>query len=290
MALAVGTIAMGVIFKTFISQSDACNRQVAIAALQQNLRAAMTMVCSDVRVAGCYTALGRRVYPDFVDWHPGVSGRDDLYPVVHGIDNLNGIAGYADRSDVLLVVKAGDDRGVLALGETASMGGQRVFIAGTDLDGDGDSDLNATGKRLGMLMSADLLRSHLFRVRQCSPGSITLIDPLPTTFIGGDLIARLDILIYRVDPQNATFRRPVLARKNVGRGNHFEVVAEDIVDLQCAYLLADGSRVDDPAGQEAQVRAVTIELTAETPGPGRSVLRRQLASEVFIRNAAAWGE
>jgi hypothetical protein len=289
MALAVGSLVLAAVFKTFISQSDAYNRQVAVSALQQNLRAAMTIVCNDIRTAGGHTVLGRTVYPEFVDWHPHFPGRDDLYPVIHGIDNVTDTDGYADGSDVLLIVRAGDDRGVLAMGETASLGEQRIFIASTDLDGDGDSDLNATGKCLGMLMSPDLARSHLFRIRQCTPGTLMVAAPLPTTFIGGDLIARVDIVVYRVDRQNATFARPVLERKNMGRGNRFQVVAEDIVDLQCSYLLADDTQVDDPAGQESLVRAVSIVLTAEAPGPGRSVVRRQLESEVFIRNASVWG-
>ena len=152
-----------------------------------------------------------------------------------------------------------------------------------DLDDDGDDDLNDSGRQFGVMVKADLTRAQIFKIDSVDT-VITTRNYFRESYSQGDVIARVDIIIYRVDDKNASFPGSVLERKNAGNGNQFQVVAEDISDLQFRYLLNDGREVHDPSGKERLVRAVRVMLRGEKRIPGAGVIRRKIESLVKVRN------
>ena len=61
--------------------------------------------------------------------------------------------------------------------------------------------------------------------------------------------------------------------RNFGQDNgNYQVVAENIDNLQFRYLLSDGTSTNNPAGQEPNVRAVEISLLARTANINRGYI------------------
>ncbi len=284
MALVLAGFVVGGIMKAFIAQSHSYTVQISTAAVQQNLRAAMNVLSRDILLACYYTCMDARIYPACVDWNPKIAGKEDLLPFIHGLDNLSGIPNYRDGTDLIVVVKASSDIGKLGEKEYAASGGTIINVDNLDLDEDGDVDLNTTGRRFGVIAKSDFTTGQMFEIIHIEEGEITVKYPLMASYSENDTIARADIVIYRVDDANSTFQRSVFARKNVGNGERFQVVAEDIVDLQCTYIMKDGSEAHDPAGSEGAVRAVKVRLAAEIDIPREGRIRRMLESVVLVRN------
>ncbi len=280
--LAITGVVMTGIVSTFMSQHDSYKVQIQVAALQQNLRTGMKMLSDDIRMAGCYTSSDKHSYTGYVDWDPTRSGADDFRPLIHGVNNIKGITKYRHGTDLIMIVKAGDDRGILVSGEEIPLGSNRLEIGNLDLDDDGDEDLNDGGRKFGIVVKSDLSRAQLFRIANADDKVVA--DDFQSTFAKGDLIARADIIIYRVDDKNTSFKGSVLERKNVGNGNSFQVVAEDITDMQFSYVLDNGNEISDPSSHEAQIRGVKITLKGEIKIPGKGVRTRTLNSMVTIRN------
>lgn len=296
MATALAGIILTGIIKTFIDQNDSYNVQIKIAALQQNLRVAMNILTRDILMAGYFTSIDRRMYPNCVDWNPYTKGKESLLPYMQGVDNIIGVPNYRDGADSIVIVKAGDDIGCLGAGEKAAQADDVIALGDPDLNKDGYDDLNSGGSRFGILVKADLTQGQLFEIVQieknvvqnAKPGKAALATvkyPFLTSYSESDIIARADIIIYRVDDANKNFSRSVLERKNVGNGDHFQVVAEDIVDLQCSYILDDGTETNDPTGDECSIRAVSVDLAGEVDIPRKGKISRRLRSVVSVRNA-----
>jgi hypothetical protein len=92
-------------------------------------------------------------------------------------------------------------------------------------------------------------------------GSINPPAGLTENYTSGDTVYRTDIIIYRVTDDAA---RPCLVRKNLGDDSGYQVIAENIDNLQFRYLLNDGTWTNDPTGNQARVRAVEVLLVART--------------------------
>ncbi len=282
-ALAIASIVAGTIISAFISQHNSYKVQIRVAALQQNLRTAMDMITEDIRMAGHYTSIDAGRYGGDIDWNPVEKGMDDFIPLVNGINGITGIKKYKKNSDIILIVKASKDRGVLNISELASAGENILYLNHLDLDGDGDEDLNSSGRNFGVLTKADLSGSELFKIVSEGPPVMTA-DRFQKTYGRGDYIARADIVVYRVDDQNSSFLQTVLERKNFGNGNQFQVVSEGISDLQLRYILDDRSIVDDPAGDERNICAVKVRLTGELVISGSVKKSCHLETMVEVRN------
>ena len=292
MALAIAGVVMGALMSVFVSQQTSCHTQLQAIALQQNMRAAMTMIARDIRMAGYYTALDRKTFSGMVDWDPGTPGSDDFQAAVQGINNVTGVSKYKFGSDIIMIVKAGDEKRVLNSKEYALSGSRQLYLSDLDLDNDSDMDLNMAGKRFGVLVKKTLSCAQLFCITAIAGmdtddgpiSAITVRDPFKTTYSEHDLVFRADIIIYRVDDANTSFSCPVLSRKNVSNGNRFLVVAEYISDLQLSYILTDGREVVDTRDVERQVRCVRVALKGEIDMPGAGKEERELVSIVHIRN------
>ncbi len=283
-ALAISGIVLGITISVFIFQQNSYKAQIRISALQQNLRTAMNIISSDIKMAGSYTYVDRESYSGYIDWDPRISGMDEFSPIIHGINDIKDIGKYRQNSDSILLVRAGDDRGVLKTSEFAIAGGKLLTLDNLDLDEDGDVDLNSGGRKFGVIVKADYSRSQLFKIiEENSP--IKTADMFRETYSEGDFIARADIIIYRVDDKNKSFSQSVLERKNIGNGNLFQVVAEGITDLQLSYFLDDDSIVDDPSIEERNICAVKVKLTGDVEITGSGKRSRSLETIVKIRNA-----
>jgi len=300
------------LFRTFKVQHDSYVIQDQVSAMQQNLRAAMHFITRDLQMAGYYTNFDRNNRQ--LDWNDldGDSNPNNNTetgrPLIFGINNLTVSGdGIKDNTDVIAIVKAGTERHTLAGNEGASAG--VIALSSRDFDGDGKSDLNNSSRRFGLLVKSDLSFADFFQVDSAS-GNITPPGGLVENYTAGDLVFPVDIIIYRID--DSTLTRPCLVRKNLGNDNGYQVIAENIDNLQFRYLFKDGitwtnDPAVDPSGKSQQpkdIRAVEVLLVARTafaqrgyrdtnsiafgdytiPAPNDAFRRKMLTSIVKTRN------
>jgi len=297
-AMAISLVVMGAIFLTFKSQQDSYIIQAQITATQQNLRSAMYILTRDIQMAGYYTNFDADQFT--MDWDDLDGDNEIIRPLIYARNNVadGGGDNIKDNTDVIVIVKASSEEGrQLDPGEDATAG--IITLTSRDLDNDGDDDLNDTGKKYGVLAKKDLSAAEFFEVDSAA-GNITPPGGLTQNYVEDDWIFRADVIIYRVD-EDAT--NPGLRRRNFGQDNGYQVVAENIDNLQFRYLLSDGTWTHNPAGQEPNVRAVEISLLARTantnrgyadtntynigdvsPTPGDAYRRKLLCSIVKTRN------
>lgn len=282
-ALGLSSIAAGMVIYVFLAQQESYTAQIRVSALQQNLRTAMNILTRDIRMAGYCTSPDKETYNDYIDWDPQKNGTDEFLPMIHGINNILGIRKYRQQTDVILLVKASEDRRKLSAMEHASANENNLFINNLDLDNDGIEDFSISGRQFGVIMKSDFSDSHLFKIIQKGP-PVRVAKPFRTNYVEGDIVARADIIIYRIDDANTSFSQSVLERKNTGNGNQFQVVAEGITDLQLRYILNDARIVEDPREEEMDICAVEVCLTGEVEIGRREKRTKSLVTVLKIRN------
>jgi hypothetical protein len=180
--------------------------------------------------------------------------------------------GILNGTDTLTIVKANRDFWrELTAGEsaTAGSGGSAKIVLGSWDDGgttrpdrclnsgDSDADLNNTNKKYGLLIKSDLRAADFFEVNSAS-GDILPPAGLTNDYTVGDVIARADILIYRVNDSGN------LVRKNLGHDLGYQTIAENIDNLQFSYVLNSGSETNDPNTNPGLVRAVRVFMLGRT--------------------------
>jgi len=260
-AVALGLVILAGLFRTFKVQQDSYIIQDQVSAMQQNLRAAMHFITRDLQMAGYYTNFDRNNRQ--LDWNDldgdsnPANNMETGRPLLFAVNNAS-TAGIKANTDVIVIVKAGSEGRTLTAGEGSS--GGAISLSNRDFDGDGTADLNNTGKKFGLLVKEDLSFADFFQVDSAS-GSINPPAGLTENYTSGDTVYRTDIIIYRVTDDAA---RPCLVRKNLGDDSGYQVIAENIDNLQFRYLLNDGTWTNDPAGNQARVRAVEVLLVART--------------------------
>lgn len=289
----VGVVAAA-IFSTFKSQQDSYLVQEEIAAMQQNLRAALYVVGNDIRMCGYYTSFDGSSYS--MDWDPTSGGNESIRPLIYGRNNDNDADDGADNgvrngTDLIVVVKASevqnkDDTGALtATIETANEGSNQITLSSLDIDGDGNDDFNTTSRQYGVITKEDLRRSQFFKVDSIAGNTLTFSTAsgsLIESYSGDDLIARADVIIYKVSDDASM---PCLERCNLGNDSGFQAVAENITDLQFSYRLNDDTWVDDPSGSEEDIREIKVSLSSDVQiSPAAGSRERRLCSLVKARN------
>ena len=283
-AIGLSGIAACMVTYLFISQQRSYRIQIRLVALQQNLRTAMNILSRDIRMAGYGISMDHGTYDRYIDWDPRRAGSDAFIPRIQGINNITGTDRYRRHSDVVVIVKAGADSGTLEGVECALADQNVLFINALDLDGDGDEDFSMGGRRYGVLMKSDMTAAQLFKILELGP-PVTVADSFRDTYIKGDRVSRADIVVYRVDDSNPSFPHPVLERNNIGNGNRFQVVAENITNLQLRYIRKDGSVVEEAMDDGFDVSAVEVSLAGEVDvGQGR-IRQRSLTTLLKIRNS-----
>jgi prepilin-type N-terminal cleavage/methylation domain-containing protein len=249
-AMAIATVVLSVIFLTFKSQQDSYVVQSQVAMTQQNVRGAMQLISRDIQMAGYYTNFETSTIS--MDWD-GFGGTESMRPLIYARDNISGVAGIKDNTDLIVIVKASMENGrQIAFGEVAS-----GTTASASLRDAGD----LTQDKYALLVKEDVSRAEFFRVTN-STGTMNLSKSLVETYTEDDWIFRADIIVYYVsdtDPEH-----PSLMRRNLGNNEEAQVTAEDIDNLQFRYVLNDGSEVDS-GFNERNVRAVEISILARTP-------------------------
>jgi len=260
-AVALGLVILAGLFRTFKVQQDSYIIQDQVSAMQQNLRAAMHFITRDLQMAGYYTNFDRNNRQ--LDWNDldgdsnPANNMETGRPLLFAVNNAS-TAGIKANTDVIVIVKAGSEGRTLTAGEGSS--GGAISLSNRDFDGDGTADLNNTGKKFGLLVKEDLSFADFFQVDSAS-GSINPPAGLTENYTSGDTVYRTDVIIYRVT-DDAT--RPCLVRKNLGDDTGYQVVAENIDNLQFRYQLNDGTWTNDPTGNQFRVRAVEVLLVART--------------------------
>jgi prepilin-type N-terminal cleavage/methylation domain-containing protein len=257
-AIALGLVILAGLFRTFKVQQDSYLIQDQVSAMQQNLRAAMYMITRDLQMAGYYTNLD--LNNKQMDWNDldGDSNPNNNMetgrPLIFGVNNITSGGGIKNNTDLIVIVKASLEEGrLLKSGESAS--GNTINLL--------PDDLNIAGAKYGVLVKDDLNSAELFHLD--NSGKIT--PPLTESYFTNDRIHRADIIIYRVEDSDPA--HPRLVRKNLGSDNGYQVIAENIDNLKFRYQLNDGTWVNDPAGNQARVRAVEVLLVARTASPQR---------------------
>ena len=302
-AIALAMVILAGLFRTFQVQQDSYVIQDQVSAMQQNLRAAMYMITRDLQMAGYYTNFDRNNTRQ-LDWNDldgdsnPANNMETGRPLLFTVNNA-AVGGIKAGTDVIVIVKAGAEGRTLTAGEGAS--GGVISLSNRRFDSDGEDDLNNTSKRFGLLLKNDITFADFFQVDSAS-GSINPPGGLMENYTSGDTVFRTDIIIYRVDDSTPT--RPCLVRKNLGNDNGYQVIAENIDNLQFRYQLNDGTWINDPTGNQTRVRAVEILLVARTayqqrgyrdtnsitfggvtiPAPNDAYRRKTLNSIVKTRN------
>lgn len=268
-AMGLSVVVLAIIFSTFKSQHDSYIVQSQVSMTQQNLRAALYMVTRDIQMAGHYNKFANSEY--LSDWDDNTATADiAIRPLVYLINDASGVSDVKDGTDILVIIKASDKHRELVFGESADSSSAALYLDSTldgrDLDGDGDDDLNywsaANHTKYGLLVKKDLSRAEVFEVD--SSNNFVFNSGLIEDYGEGDSIYRLDVIMYRID--NSDPDHPSLRRKNLGTENHFNVIAEDVDNLQFEFILNDGSIVNnlDTKSNIPLVRSVKVYILARS--------------------------
>lgn len=263
-AMAIGLVIMAAILSTFKSQQDTYIVQTQVSAMQQNLRAAMYMMTRDIQMAGYYTNFDTKTYDataENMDWDPTIAGSESTRPVLYGRNNDDGSGlNVRDGTDVIVIVKASNDSNdrytlIGANGESASANAITLSA----------NHLNFANNDFGVLVKKDLSRSEVFQITSVSGGDLSLRNGLDEGYGDGDMLFLADIIVYKVDDSDDP-ARPCLKRINHGKdGSNFQVIAENVENLQIRYHLSSGGPVTSvTGGTGSNVRAVEIALLART--------------------------
>jgi len=276
-AMALGMVILAGLIRTFKVQQDSYVIQDQVSAMQQNLRAAMYMITRDLQLAGYYTNFDRNNRQ--MDWNDldgdsnPANNMETGRPLIFAVNNAS-VSGddIKDNTDVIVIVNASREEGrLLGSGESAS--GNSISLTSWNLDSESGDDLNTAKKKYGVLVKNDLSYAELFHLDNSGNLTAPLTEsytPDLDTPARSDRVHRADIIIYKVDDSTPT--RPCLVRKNLGSDNGYQVIAENIDNLQFRYQLNDGNWVNDPAGNQTRVRAVEVLLIGRTAVPQRGYI------------------
>jgi prepilin-type N-terminal cleavage/methylation domain-containing protein len=269
LAMAISLVVMAAIFKTFKSQQDSYIIQDQVSVMQQNLRGGMYILTRDLQLAGYYTNFDRNTRS--LDWDDR-GGTEAIRPLIYAGDNVSAAGDdIKNGTDTITIVKSGNEIRALNPGESGTSGAPgtaTIRLTSFDLDGDGNADLNGATKRFGLLVQSDLRAADFFEIPEGSVG-FDIVPPggLVHSYTTGDLLCRVDVILYKVDDQNPA--RPNLVRTNLGDRSGATTVAENIDNLQFRYQFNSGAWTDDPAGNEAQIRAVQVFILARSAHTNR---------------------
>jgi len=257
-AIALGLVILAGLFQTFRTQHDTYIVQDQVAAMQQNLRAAMYLITRDLQMVGWYSNFDRNNRTIDLDDLDERTGR----LLILSEDNSDGAGGNINAgTDAMVIVKAGSENRELIGGEWAS--GASIILSNRNLGGSTGTDLNNDSKKYGLLVKSDLRAADFFVVDTPSGPITNEGNLLNENYLEGDLVFRADIIIYKVS-NDASSGRPMLYRRNLGNDNGYQIVAENIENMQVRYWLSNGNWVDALTNNQGQVRAVEVILVGRT--------------------------
>lgn len=253
-AIGVASIALVILASATRSQGSSAVYQMGAADMQQNVRGALDLFRREVRMAGYgMSAVPSATLPILRVPTPG-SGQ--LYRV-----DLFGNYGFV-RSRVAVAGVAG---GVSTIPLT------RYSVAAC---------MPGTPAKTFMLNERVSIESALRGVAEVY--TTTAYDPVNCTitvspavasggYASGDVVNEIQQLSYVLDSNEVLWREGV-------------VMADDIDQMELAYILKDGTSVADPSTRLADLRSASIRLESQKTAHQDLTPQAELQTEVRIRN------
>lgn len=294
-AMAISLVVMAAVFSTFKSQQDSYVVQSQVSVTQQNLRAALFIISNDIQMAGYYTNFMSSSYP-FQSSDPVIDNAT-IRPVIYALNDDNSLADVKDNTDILVIIKGSDKipPRTLTSGEYSTPGEASTadLVFNNHANALDDLDLHyisaSENNKYGLLVKKDMNRAELFEVT--SGDNLIFPSGLTESYTEGDFVVKVDVIIYKIED---TASGPTLKRKNLGTDADYNIIAEDVDDLQLSYILADGSEDDafTDLSNIPKVRAVKADIIARTDNKirgytgdeGDGYMRRSLSTTITARN------
>ncbi len=257
-ALVISALLIAGLYRTFIDQQKTFTVQEQVVDMQQNIRAGINRMMTEIRMAG-------------------FGNVSMVLPVSYSTGTFNNVLNLnTPAAGSLTIVSSIDETSTLA----AEGGiGQNQVTVSTLTDGQGNA-LFDTGNR--KYISIGGVESHRITSIDSGTSTITLSGPLGFYHPAGTPVYIIRALSYQVASVNGT--HTLMRDEHLGDGPQPQ--ADNIEDLQFTYLDAN----ENPTLNPLDIRIIRVALRARTErqdpdlNEGDGYRRRQIASNIHIRN------
>jgi len=288
--MAVVSVIMVAVISAFDIQQKSQVKQQLIAEAQQNGRAATYMLARDIRMTSYGLGDGEVTYYDSTD------SNYKSYRAIEIVDS------NPDRIEILYattvdLIDTGSGEVNASTTTLINNSGETLIVDNATGFNDNDLVIITNGSYSSLLEVATVVPPTLGYV----PG--TGVNPLAGTQITtkgsydvGSRVYKLRYMTYRVSYANPSHPVMQVDRDGPIGGLPFETIAEDIEDLQAAYVFEDGGTASsyndadaDTTNDYANIRAVKLTVVARTRVQRQSFKgdgygRRRLELELKVRN------
>jgi hypothetical protein len=246
-SIGLAAVVLTVLASAMRSQGRTALFQIGTADMQQNVRGALDVFRSELRMAG-YGMTG--VEPEDLASIELPALGDDLYAVTLRGNFLNVQArGSAPPATSTITLDAGEAAALTARGQ-AFTPGERVAIQSAILG----------------LSEVRFISSY-----NAAAGTLTVSAPLVNEYEAGSAVTQITELAYRLDDQNLLWRNTVL-------------VADQIDVLALMYVLRDGTEVADPSAVLEDLRSANIGMHSQMPEHDGMKPEAAMNTHIRIRN------
>ena len=259
--MAITSILVGALYRTFIGQQNTYNIEDQVVDTQQNVRVSIDQMVRKIRMAG-YGG-NTNILSAFVN----VNGFTNIITPVHNANNVG----------------TGDDSITIIIADEVSTLTQDAAKGSSQLNLNNANSIFDTGKRKYLCLNGE----NNYFVNSVSGNTVTLSTPLAEDHLINEAVSLVKAITYKLQWDSTNPTMPVLVEdENTGAG--IQVIAENIERLQFHYTLSDGTVTDSPA-TPSNIRMVKVDMTARTKMPdpqltGDGYRRRELYSFVQVRN------
>lgn len=255
-ALAVSSLLIAALYRTFIGQHKTYLVQEQVVDMQQNVRVAIQRMMGEIRMAGFGNIAG------FLNLFGGVNGFAQV--ITPSSDTITVIGGLKQ------IRRANGDPILISSGS-----GNQVTLnyASDEFDKPGHQYISIGG-----------LETHTVIKRNVR--ELTLGAPLQFRHPPGTPIFKVQAVTYSLGVSGG---KSVL-RRNENTGGGAQPMAENIDSLKFEYFDAGGALLGLPMADPGNIRMVRVTVTAKTKEPdpdyraGDGFRRRQIASNIQVRN------
>lgn len=236
--------------------------------MQQEIRIASDIMAREIRNAGFGVIEPLTKIP-----HPAAGAFPTLTSGNNTSSDPAGVANQLDTISISGAYRVVGSLNILAASNTATV--SISALAGTD---------PTNPSIVGRVVTIDgFYTNSVTAVLATAPGifTLTLNTPLNRDYEQGNTVSILEQITYAVAANGAEF---ALWRSD---GVNNEVIASGIEDFQIAYLLNDGTIVNNPVGALSPLRGVRLSLSARRADPrGTSTISSRPALEDHAAGAA----
>ena len=261
-ALIMSSILIAALYRAFIVQQKTYTVQEQVVDMQQNVRVAINRMMSEIRMAG-FGNLDK-----VLSLTGGVNGYTQI--ITPNSNTITIVGGFRqikrDSGEPILINSVGKDP--LTGKDTLTLN-----YATDKFDGEKHRFISPGGLESNRVASRN--------------GNVLILDlPLKVVPGTGAPIFKIEAITYGLGISDGK----KLLQRNENTGGGAFAVAENIEDLQFEHLDANGN----PTGIPANIRMVKVTVTARTDrydpelGGGDGYRRRQIASNIYIRNMGAY--